>query len=99
MTSTAIATVSSVPLMHRSDRIDRRREVQWQLWPKVACQHDDLDAESLSCSHPDLEDGSLIAWGLRQSKDASGKGVQVDVLYGSGTDLRKACKQVGRLQS
>ncbi|KAJ8107400.1 hypothetical protein OPT61_g8894 [Boeremia exigua] len=91
MASRSTATKFPVPLLQRSNRNDRHRNIQWQLWPRTARQPDDFDAESLECDHPDLEDGSLIAWGLRQSKDASGEGVQIDVLYGSGTDLHWSC--------
>lgn len=92
MASRASALELPVPLLRRSDRIDRRRDVKWQQWPKTPYQQYDLDAESLKCNHPDLEDGSLIAWGLRQSQDAKGEGVEVDVLYGDGTDLSKERK-------
>lgn len=88
MAAKSTALESSVSLMQRSDRIDRHRNVKWQLWPKRTHRHDELDDESLSCRHPDLEDGSIISWGLQQSKDATGKGVHIDVLYGSGTQLR-----------
>jgi len=40
----------------------------------------------LKCRHPDLEDGSLITWGLQQSKGATGEGIEIDVLYDDGVD-------------
>lgn len=89
MAVTASALMSPKTLLMRSDRIDRRRDVKWQQWPEMACQQNELDAESLTCSHPDLEDGSLIGWGIQQSQNANGEGVEIDVLYGNGTDLRK----------
>jgi hypothetical protein len=85
MSSTALDSASS-STTKRSDRIGHR-PVKWQEWPKKARCHDTLDPVSLSCSHPDLEDGSLIAWGLQQSKKSKGAEVQVDLLYGSGNDL------------
>jgi hypothetical protein len=90
MTSKTSALQSPpLSLLKRSDRIDRVRDVRWQQWPKVMHQHNTVDIDSLNCSHPDLEDGSLIAWGLQQSQDSKGEGVDVDVLYGTGTDLSK----------
>lgn len=98
MASKASALESPVPLLRRSDRIDRRRGVKWQQWPKMTYQQDMVDVELLNCSYPDLEDGSLIAWGLQQSQDANGDGVEVDVLFGSGTDLRTVRRRVVILQ-
>ncbi|KAF9697213.1 hypothetical protein EKO04_004933 [Ascochyta lentis] len=83
----ASALESPAPLLRRSDRIDRRRDVKWQQWPETTFQQNQLDAEWSDCSLPDLEDGSLIAWGVQQSQNATGEGVAVDVLYGNGTDL------------
>lgn len=78
-----------IPLLRRSDRIDRRRDVKWQQWPEMRRERYDLHDDLLQCDHPDLEDGSLIAWGLQQCEDATGEGVEIDVLYGDGVDLSK----------
>jgi hypothetical protein len=93
MTSTAVEQPSST--RKRSDRIGKDRGVKWQEWPNKPRQHDTLDPVSLSCRHPDLEDASFIAWGLEQSKDSKGTDVEVDVLYGSGTDLRTVWRDMG----
>lgn len=89
MTPNTSAIESPLPLLKRSDRIARERGVKWQQWPETLYQQDNSDAETLNCSHPDLEDGSLIAWGLQQSSHSTGEGVEIDVLYGNGTDLCK----------
>jgi hypothetical protein len=76
----------------RTDRIDRQRNVRWQDWPDITCQQgliDELDPESNHSDHPDLEDSAVIAWGLKHSESSKGERVEVDVLYGEGTNLRK----------
>lgn len=92
MASARAAPPSPKPAKVRRDRVEKGRRVKWQQWPETTCPLDDLDKQSLSCSHPDLEDGFLIAWGLRQSELSTGDKVDVDVLYGSGTDLSKTCQ-------
>lgn len=92
MTSVTAAPPSPKPAKVRKDRVEKGRRVKWQQWPEFTCPLDDLDDHSLSCSHPDLEDGSLIAWGLSQSALSTGDKVDIDVLYGSGTDLGKTCE-------
>lgn len=89
MISKTSALDSPVSLLRRSDRIDRRRDVKWQQWPEMGCQQYNLDEDSLKCRHPDLEDGSLLAWGLQQSQSATGKGIEIDILYGNGIDLSR----------
>ena len=93
MASKTSALDTPVPLLGRSDRIDRRRDVKWQQWPEMRGQHHGLDDESLRCRHPDLEDGSLVAWGLQQSQNATGEGIEIDVLYGDGVDLSRNDKR------
>ena len=93
MASKTSALDTPVPLLGRSDRIDRRRDVKWQQWPEMRNQQYELDDESLRCRHPDLEDGSLVAWGLQQSQNATGEGIEIDVLYGDGVDLSRNDKR------
>lgn len=93
MASTTGAHPSSKAAYRRKDRVDKNeRTVDWTHWPDPKCQYDEMDEQSLLCSHPDLEDGSLIAWGLKLSEQATGDKVEIDVLYGTGTDLSKSCE-------
>ncbi|KAF2828409.1 hypothetical protein CC86DRAFT_465246 [Ophiobolus disseminans] len=76
----------------RLDRIDsRRRKIDWQYWPDTNDQQKYLDAsaaETYIRSRPDIEDESLIAWGLAQAKATDGAQTTIDVLYGEGVDLQ-----------
>lgn len=81
-------------LFRRNERPDRRQPnaLRWQHWPDLECKADgSTTPQPLQCSYPDLEDESLIAWGLRKSAGASGHGIKIDVLHGSDEDLSRCC--------
>jgi hypothetical protein len=76
----------------RPDRIDKDRKVRWQQWPETDPKYDALKPEDLNCVRPDLEDSAVIAWGLELSERqrTTGEDVDISVLYGTGSNLRKA---------
>ncbi|KAF3002104.1 hypothetical protein E8E13_009803 [Curvularia kusanoi] len=73
----------------RRDRISRSRDVQWQDWPERAdlAQYG-FDKHSLNIGDLDLEDGSLITWGLQQLQGKDSDKVRIDVLCGNATELK-----------
>ncbi|CAO2647801.1 Nn.00g087230.m01.CDS01 [Neocucurbitaria sp. VM-36] len=77
----------------RNDRIDRRRrpQIDWQYWPDTTTQQDDAthNIPGLDITNrPDIEDDTIIAWGLTQSETTTGLKVDIDVLHGEGTNLK-----------
>ncbi|KAF1837364.1 hypothetical protein BDW02DRAFT_491758 [Decorospora gaudefroyi] len=71
----------------RKDRIVRGRRIDWHYWPDTNSQQHfaeqalDLD----ETSRPDVEDDSLIPWGLAQASETKGGGTSIDVLCGEGS--------------
>jgi hypothetical protein len=75
----------------RKDRIDRRRQVNWQYWPDTRSQQQfaELALGSDDHSRPDVEEDALIAWGLAQGNGTKGLDTSIDVLYGEGSRLSR----------
>jgi hypothetical protein len=82
--------MASVP---RTDRI--RRKLDWRHWP-TNTTHDYGLIEPLreDSHHPELEDQSLLAWGLAQSNLSKDHSATVDVLYGFGDQLSTIREEV-----
>lgn len=92
MEAKSSATANPKARSRRPDRIHKDRKVQWQQWPETDPKYDALKLDDLHCIRPDLEDSAVIAWGLELSERqrTTGEDVDISVLYGTGTDLRKA---------
>lgn len=91
---TSGANLARNPLTRRDKRPDRKVGARWQDWPNLECEAGDAHPESLQCSRPDLEDESLIEWGLRKSKGADGKAIEIDVLHGDDHTLGTVSRAV-----
>lgn len=77
------------------DRIDprRRKEIDWQYWPSTRDLHLDSTNKTLELDlldRPDIEDDTLIEWGLARSENATGRDVNIDVLHGNGVNLSRS---------
>ena len=80
--------MASVP---RTDRI--RRNLDWRHWPTRSIPHDYMlthaDTVLEDPKHPELEDQSLLAWGLAQNELGKNHSATVDILIGRDVDLGK----------
>jgi hypothetical protein len=78
-------------LQLRKDRIDRRRQIDWQYWPDTHTQPH-FAAQTVEAddkSRPDVEEDALITWGLAQRNGTKGLDTRIDVLYGEGAHLSR----------
>jgi hypothetical protein len=84
-----MSPVYDTMVQQRKDRIDRRRQIDWQYWPDTHCQPQfaEQTIEPDDKSRPDVEEDALIAWGLAQGNGTKGLDVGIDVLYGEGSHL------------
>jgi hypothetical protein len=86
--------MASIP---RTDRI--RRKLDWRYWPTRSIPHDytlaHTDTILGDSKHPELEDQSLLAWGLAQSDLEQNHTATVDILSGRGVDLGKKLERCG----
>jgi len=82
----------TLPRFDRSGNRRSKLKLDWYYWPDTSSQRKythDSAADSSTFSRPDIEDNSLIAWGLAQSQATDGAKTTIDVLCGEGVDLRK----------
>lgn len=86
--------MASIP---RTDRIPHK--LDWRQWPTGSIPHDYIPAHAdtviESSKHPELEDQSLLAWGLAQSELGQNHSATVDVLSGRGLDLGRKLERCG----
>jgi hypothetical protein len=78
-------------VQQRKDRIDRRRQIDWQYWPDMRSQQQfaEQTIEPDDKSRPDVEEDALIAWGLAQGNGTKGLDIGIDMLYGEGPHLSR----------
>jgi hypothetical protein len=86
--------MASIP---RTDSI--RRKLEWRHWPTRSIPHDYGLAHTKSIleepKEPELEDQSLVAWGLAQSELGQNHSATVDVLSARGVDPSKEFEECG----
>jgi hypothetical protein len=65
-------------------------KIDWRYWPNAPIPNDLPEAEALLAhsSHPELEDSSVLAWGLEQCARSKEHCARVDVLECEGKDVR-----------
>ncbi|KAF2872052.1 hypothetical protein BDV95DRAFT_571294 [Massariosphaeria phaeospora] len=67
-----------------------RRKQAGTRWPSNTHPHNSSPRDfltGLSSTHPELEDQSLLAWGLEQSESIEGPRAQIDVLVSRGSNI------------
>lgn len=69
-----------------------RKFEHWHHWPtdSFPAKYSDLRSSRLEYStNPELEDQSILEWGVNQSYSTKEPRAKVDVVFGRGTDLSK----------
>jgi len=81
----------------RTDRIPRK--LDWRHWPTGSIPRDytlaHADTALEDPKNPELEDRSILAWGLAQSELGQNHSATVDVLSGREVDLSKKLERCG----
>lgn len=83
----SISSESSQSRTYRRDRTFAASKRWYEDWPESPLPP--LPASFDSSAHPELEDRSVLAWGVVQCEKYEGIRATIDVLYGVGTDLSK----------